>query len=261
MNQFLLLPFSYFYSTRLSKGSLAFHALFEWVAAAWLVAWLYAGSITDGLVSMLLSYLAFISLYELGYFVNDFHASRYEEGGRRRGPQDLSPTWIVAWIATRLLAFVCATVLLGQQLQAGWWSFFAALTVVFALHNGLQDSEMKTVTFSWLAWFRFMAPVIFVVQEDQLMGIGLAAAMGYVAFRQLGYMDSKRLLAMPGRQRGTFRVFFFFMPIVGIASLWPYAQAKGYMLLVGYWALIAAAGTIMVEKLSSVRISRASSPK
>ena len=54
MNSVLLLPFAYFYTTRLSKGSLAFHALFEWLAAAWVVAWVGVFGIKDSMLVMVL---------------------------------------------------------------------------------------------------------------------------------------------------------------------------------------------------------------
>ena len=37
MNFVYLLPFTYFFNTRLRDGSVAFHAIFEWLAAAVLV--------------------------------------------------------------------------------------------------------------------------------------------------------------------------------------------------------------------------------
>jgi len=240
----LLLPFTYFYSTRLSKGALAFHVLFEWVAAIWLVTWLSTSHLGMDLIKVVLSYLAFISVYELGYMANDLHAAKFEADGRRRGPQDATSSWVIAWVLTRLMVFFGVTVLLQQWSQVGWWLFYIALGTVFALHNWLDDREMKVSTFAWLAWFRFMAPVIFVVGDSDRMGVGLAAAMGYVMFRQLGYMDSKGLLQMPGRQRPLFRRFFFLMPLIGAAALLPYPEAKGYVLITVYWAVIAFAGTL-----------------
>jgi hypothetical protein len=141
------------------------------------------------------------------------------------------------------------TALLNQWYQLDWWLFFLALAAVFTLHNWLDDREMKTSTFAWLAWFRFMAPVIFVVQDSQRMGIGLAAAMGYVAFRHLGYLDSKGLLKMPGRQRPKFRWFFFLMPLFGAVALWPYPEAYGYALLIVYWAVVSLLGTLLGSRI------------
>jgi hypothetical protein len=253
LNNILLFPFAYFCATRLTKGGLAFHALFEWLAAAWLVACLGASSIGQDLLVMALVYLAFISLYELGYMANDLHAAQHESDGRKRGPQGAAIQWVAAWVFVRVVVFLGVTATLNQWVEPGWWLFFSALVIVFTLHNLLKDREMKTSTFAWLAWLRFMAPVIFVVQDNQRMGIGLAAAMGYVAFRQLGYLDSKGLLNMPGRQRPAFRRFFFLMPLLGIAVLWPYPEAQGYGWLTSYWAVVAVMGTFLAAKTNPIR--------
>lgn len=238
-----LLPFTYFYDTRLRTGGVAFHVIFEWLAAVVLALAVGAASPAHSLTAAGLSYLAFISLYEIGYLVNDLFASRKEPGGRQRGPQGTSGIWMAAWFVTRLAAFTFATALMGKLAVPEWWSFFTALCVVFALHNGLTDRECKAVTFLWLAWFRFMASVMFVVQDAQRLGVALAAAMAYASFRLFGYLDSKGLLQMPGRQRTGFRLCFFLMPLSGVLALWPYEGARGFMVLTGYYALAAAMGT------------------
>ena len=248
---FYLLPFSYFYQTRLKDGSLAFHVIFEWLAALWLVAWIGGGpTVLQNVLAVFLSYVAFISIYELGYMANDLYAAKYEKRGRRRGPQEVGRLWVCLWVVRRLAVFFACTMLMKNFFNASWWLFFFALVAVFSLHNLLNDREMKTATFSWLAWFRFMAPVIFVVSRDQLMGIGLAAAFGYVAYRKIGYMDSKDLLLMPGRKRTAFRLFSFLMPMAGAVALWPYEYAQGYLLLVFYWAAVSLLGATLTFKFS-----------
>jgi hypothetical protein len=241
----LLFPFAYFYTTRLSKSTFAFHALFEWLAAALLVIVVGTGSAAQDLFTVVATYLAFISLYELGYMANDLIVARQESDGRQRGPQGASFGWVTLWVLTRIAVFLEITALLNQWQQLDWWLFFLALAAVFTLHNWLDDREMKTSTFAWLAWFRFMAPVIFVLQDSQRMGVGLAAAMGYVAFRKLGYLDGKGLLKMPGRQRQKFRWFFFVMPVLGAVALWPYPEARSYTFLTAYWAGLAVLGTLL----------------
>lgn len=238
-----LIPFSYFFDTRLRTGSLGFHLVFEWLAAVTLVLVVGAVSPMQALAAAGLSYLAFISLYEIGYMVNDQFAAHKEAGGRPRGPQGVNNGWIAAWFAARLVAFAFATSVMGKLAAPEWWSFYAALCVTFAFHNFLQDRQFKVVTFLWLAWLRFMAPIMFVVEDSQRMGIGLAAAMAYAAFRLLGYLDSKNLLQMPGRQRASFRLFFFTMPLAGALALWPYEAARGFLTLIGYYALVALVGT------------------
>ncbi|MFD2190050.1 hypothetical protein [Pistricoccus aurantiacus] len=250
MNFFYLMPFSYFFYTRLRGGSIAFHLIFEWLAAAILVLAIGISSPLKSLIMAGLSYLAFISLYEIGYLINDLYAANKEIGGRKRGPRNVSRQWIWSWFGSRLLVFLGITVLLGFYDSLGWWLFFLALCIVFALHNVLEDKELKAATFLWLAWFRFMAPVIFVVEDSQLFGVGMAAAMSYAGFRLFGYLDSKRLLSMPGRQRGQFRLFFFLMPLAGAVALWPYSSAQGFLILTIYFAVAATVGTMVDSVLT-----------
>ncbi len=247
MNVVYLIPFTYFFDTRLRAGNVAFHAVFEWLAAVVMVCLLGTGTPTQSLLVALLAYLAFICLYEIGYIVNDLFASAKEEGGRKRGPQGAGWGWVAPWFVLRLMGFVATTHFAGQTLEPAWWSFFGALCLVFALHNVLVDRELKAATFLWLAWFRFMAPIMFAVQPDQRLGIAFAAAMGYSAVRLFGYLDSKGLLQMPGRQSTEFRVIFFSMPLVGALALWPHHGARGFILFASYLALSASLGALFAH--------------
>jgi hypothetical protein len=237
-----LLPFSYFARTRLAEGSLTFHALFEWGAALALAALFGVAGTWGSMLFTLGAYFAFISLYEIGYLFNDLVASKREVAPRLRGPQGASPVWFGAWVFTRLLVFATLTLLLGVSGTLDWWLFFGAMLVVFFMHNLLEDKESKAATFLWLAWFRFMAPVIFVVQPAQRMGVALGAASLYAAFRLFGYLDSKGLLVMPGRKSMKFRATFFLLPLSAAIATWGYHEAAGFRWMVLYFAFIAGAG-------------------
>lgn len=237
-------PFLYFFDTRLRQASVSFHVIFEWIAAAVLVCTLGKAEPVQALMMAALSYLAFISLYEMGYLVNDLFNSHKEAGGRKRGPQDAGAGWISVWFASRAGAFLVATALAGQLQAASWWSYFAALCGVFALHNFLTDRDMKAATFLWLAWFRFMAPVIFVIEDSQRMGVALAASMTYVAFRLFGYLDGKGMLNMPQRQSKPFRALFFALPLLAGLPLLHFPGSKGFLVLIMYFAFAALAGTL-----------------
>lgn len=238
-----LIPFAYFWETRLRKGSIGFHALFEWGAAAALVIFLSSGDTWLSLESALFSYIAFICLYEIGYMVNDLFAARSEQGGRLRGPQGASAAWVFLWIIVRIAGFMLVTLALGKLHLAMWWAYFGGLVFTFTLHNWLRDVELKSGTFLWLSWFRFMAPVMFSIPEEYLLGVAFACAMSYSAFRQLGYLDSKGLLVMPGRKRRLFRWFVFVLPLVSIAAVYQVSGAKGYVVLVAYYAFVSSLGS------------------
>ncbi len=241
---FYLVPFSWFWSTRLRHGSIGFHAVFEWLAAVVLIVALATGAVGASLLAGVLGYLAFISLYEIGYIANDLVMAPREVGGRKRGPQGASAMWIALWMGSRALVFLAVTLFAGKAGSASWWGYFAALATVFAFHNGLGDKELKAGTFLWLSWFRFMAPVVFAVPSEYVLGIGLGCAMSYSAFRQFGYLDSKGLLNMPGRKSPRFRWVFFLWPLLGVFALATLPGAKGFVVLACYFAVAASFGVI-----------------
>lgn len=238
-----LLPFTYFWSSRLRTGNIGFHLVFEWIAVAVVVAALCADTLRESLLGALISYLAFISVYEIGYMANDFFAAKKELDGRHRGGQGTPDSWVFCWIVARILAFIGLTWWLGTQYLPSWWAFFIGLAVSFAMHNLMTDRELKSGTFTWLSWFRFMAPIMFVVPAEQLLGIAFACGMTYSAFRQFGYLDSKGLLAMPGRKRIVFRWAFFMWPLLAVPVLYPIPGAKGFVVLVTYYAVASSLGT------------------
>ncbi len=234
------LPFTYFANTRLLKGSIAFHVLFEWVAALLLVSLFGIFGPQESVQFAFGAYLAFISLYEIGYLFNDLVSSRKESSPRLRGPQGVSMGWVAAWTVSRLSAFAFLTVQLNMMENAGWWLFFLAMLLVFGAHNALKDNEAKAATFLWLAWFRFLAPVIFVVQDSQRMGIAFGAAALYAGFRLFGYLDSKGLLQMPGRQSMKFRALYFTIPLSAVLATLSYHEAGGFRVMSLYFFFIAA---------------------
>lgn len=237
-------PFGYFLGTRLSKGDAAFHLFFEWLPAAMLAAAFGIGKPGPNLAFAALSYGAFISIYEIGYVMNDYIAARKERDGRARGEQAGS-TAIATMIVIRLAAFAAFTSAAAMQTNALWWGYFASLAVVFTLHNVIMDSEMRVITFRWLALLRFMAPIFAILQTGPMLGVAAGAAMVYVGFRELGYMDSKSLLAMPGRKRGRFRLASFVIPLCALPMLAAIPEARPLAGLLAWFALVASAGSLL----------------
>ena len=141
MNLICILPFSYFFITRLRGGSFVFHLLFEWGGAIVLALYVGAFSPLVSLSRLFFCYIAFISIYELGYFFNDLYSAPRETCGRERWDTEVTRVWVFAWIVARLLAFMWMTFLLGFSGVLDWWLFYWSLIVIFLLHNLLVDRE------------------------------------------------------------------------------------------------------------------------
>jgi hypothetical protein len=243
-----LLPFAYFLETRLRRSSISFHAVFEFGAAVVLACAVGREQPVTALSTAAYCYLAFISIYEIGYLVNDLYSARRETSGRHRGPQEAAALWMACWIMVRLIVFLVVSFASGLWKVAGWWVFFGGLCAVFALHNLWSDRELKVATFLWLAWFRFMAPIAFVVEPNEFMGVAFGAGMLYAGFRMFGYLDSKGLLAMPGRHKPQFRTVFFMIPLAAAIPLAQFEHSRGFILLAFYFAASALVGGL-VSKL------------
>jgi len=238
-------PFCYFYWTRLRHANLSFHLVFEWLAALFLVVVFCGHRWFPAISSSILSYFAFVSVYEIGYLANDLYSAKRESNGRARGPQGADWRWVTCWIAIRLIVFVTIAGALDQLSSGQWWRFYFVLSLALAGHNVLLDPGLKAISFLWLSWLRFMAPVIFVIDAKLVLGVGLCAAMSYCGFRLLGYLDSKGLLQMPGRQSGEFRLIYFSAPIWVALALWSYPGFEGFVALSGYYFAVAASGSLL----------------
>jgi hypothetical protein len=246
-----LFPFVYFFDTRLRCNSVSFHVVFEWGAAALVACVLGREAPGLALLTAVYCYIAFISLYEIGYLINDLYSAKREAKGRRRGPQGVGAVWVVLWVLSRISVFMVVSFVSGLWTLVEWWMFFGGMCVAFALHNLWIDQDLKVATFLWLAWFRFMAPIVFVVQTEDLMGVAFAAGVIYVGFRLFGYLDSKGLLIMPGRQRTRFRLAFFLLPFVAVIPLTAFENSRGFVLIACYFAACALAGSLFRKHVTS----------
>lgn len=215
----ILLPFFYFVTTRLKDGrSLLFHASYEWVPGLAL-AYIWGGE--PALLTFLLSYLAFISIYELGYIMNDELSHRRE--GERQRLEPHSPSILVLLVAIRLVVFVYLFNYLGVHLlfkyylenstHDGWLMAigYAMLVATFFFHNILRSASIKCVTFIMLSYLRFMLPIAPWLTPALVLELTTPVLLNYSLFRLLIYMDSKNLLSGLDRRSPAFLMSFYLM--------------------------------------------------
>ena len=134
-----LLPFGYSWATRLRS----FRAIAYLIASSWLpVIWIgWRGGVEPlprTIALFGIGYLAFISLYELGYFANDAWDARRDEDGRGRGSRAGGAAWATLFVATRVGTWLGISWLTGWIGHPIWIVGFAALAAVFTAHNLLR---------------------------------------------------------------------------------------------------------------------------
>lgn len=240
-----LLPMGYYWTTRLrSWRDVAYLIVTSWLPPLG-IAWAEgSGSACFFATAFALGYLAFISVYEIGYLANDAWDARRDPDGRARTSIDIGPIWIAAFIAIRLTVWAIIGVSTGWLTQLFWVASYATLVVVFAIHNLVRQPSLRLATFSQLAVIRFIIPVLAVLTDKAVAPLILAALLAYIPLRLLAYADSKDLLVMPQRRAPWFGAGYLFLslPLIGLFA-WmldsPSLAAAGVFLAVahGAWSL------------------------
>lgn len=249
-----LLPGSYLVGSRLrSRASWASMFGYDWLPQLAIIAALGTPGLLQTPGALLLSWLAFISLYELGYLTNDVLSVRFEKNPRRRieGFDPRAPQ-LVAWLLARLSAFALLTFLLGQATRWEWWAFHGLLTLVFLSHNLLRQESLRVASFVGLALGRFMAPLLPWLGTAALASLAMPVLLYYVLFRLLGYLDGKRFLQLPGRREDRFRIGFYavLLPVGGMASL---ALGSVIPLVINLWYLLFWCGIAVAKRVTGLR--------
>jgi putative flippase GtrA len=199
------IPFFYFQQSRLnSLKSIIFHAAYEWAPALGVTLIQYPFE-PGYLLPLVTNYLAFISIYEVGYLINDQVA--FDHKGRVRSKK-LSPFSLGSAVIIRLGCFSLITLVTGNFENSFWWEWFSLLAIVFGIHNVLQNNALKGITFLQLAFFRFLSPIIFIIPQVITVQLIAPILLNYVLFRLITYLDSKSLIHFR-RDTHLFRIGFY----------------------------------------------------
>ncbi len=184
-------PATYFEATRVPSLALKiYNGLVEGVPALALSFYYNEFSLQVFLV-VLLSYLAFISIYEIGYLTNDFYSESFEADPRGRASRfEGRPLVVMALIASRLIFFAGCTYLLGTSGSLLWWTFHATLLASFALHNSLPSNQ-RTPTFFALSAYRFFGAVIVSLGPAIIAILLPAVLLNHSLYRTTVYLRSK----------------------------------------------------------------------
>jgi hypothetical protein len=242
----ILLPFMYFAFTRLTgRRAILFHASYEWIPGIAL-AYLWGGS--GALSGFFISYLAFISIYELGYVMNDEMSHR--RAGERQRHTKQSPSSLSVMVGVRLAVFIPALNYLGQSDNRLTLAGYAALVLSFLIHNLLRSASLKCISFLLLSFLRFLLPLAPWLSAELLMVLTAPVLLNYCFFRLLIYMDSKKLLNGFDRKTPGFLVGYYLMAMMFGAML---SQASSSWLPAGFALYYLGLSVIMAVTLSMRR--------
>ena len=212
-----ILPFTYTFLTRMkeNKSTVFFHCYYEWIVSVGILYLVEGYSLSDSICYFLLAYFSFISIYEIGYLVNDFYSIRYERNPRPRLKKvNWSGAYLYIFVAIRILFFFLISSFLDLLTTKIWIYFYFILCVVFMMHNLLRNEELKPITFSCLAFLRFFAPVFPFISLDTFNSIFPPFFICYLLYRLINYLDSKDFLMMPNRRTPKWKLSFYLITFI-----------------------------------------------
>lgn len=222
-NHFILLvPFLYaFFSRMRGLRAFGFNAVTLWGPGLLLTALLLNDFSVAALSSYFAGYFIFISVYELGYLMNDTWGLRHDETPRRRIDVDYSPAFFVLFIAIRLVAVLSLGLWVGTLSSLWFWGLLGLLVLAILAHNLVVRQEFKMATFFQMSLMRFSIPVFIPTAMEKDTIVLLLGCLFFVFPRFLTYLDSKNRLRIPERKRPVFLllVYAIFAPIVFLISV------------------------------------------
>lgn len=253
MQALLFIPLSHSYLSRY-RYDRAFYLIVEYVPALLVCLLFGSGSVSENLTCSLLSFLAFTTIYEIGYLANDYISVRWESEPRHRTLVPASMMLLTAWVAARLLFFWAISVHLSILAGPMYWVFFTFLVVIFSAHNLLRSPELRLCTFYWLSLCRFLAPNIWTIEPCHFGSLALAGSILYSGFRLLGYLESKNLLTMKGRKGPAFRLLYYTLPLPLAFGLGASSGLGPFQILAPYYFLGALVSPWLRSKPKSINL-------
>ncbi|WP_400192011.1 hypothetical protein [Hymenobacter sp. B81] len=206
-----LLPYTYFYASRVQQIKYnVYHLIMDWVVPFALLTYFSGFDVVGSLLKFALAYLAFISVYEIGYLGNDVFSVRHETNPRRRVKNfDPSNAEVGLWVVARLAVWLGISWYLQVLTNPIWLVYYGVLVLFFYLHNVLKEKELKVMTFVNLAFTRYLAPIFIFLTPEQITLLVGPVLLNYVLYRTLMYIDSKGMLNMPNRTSPAYKVNFY----------------------------------------------------
>lgn len=234
-NHFILLvPFLYaFFSRMRGLRAFGFNAVTLWGPGLLLTVLLlddFSGSAPSGYFA---GYVIFISIYELGYLMNDTWGLRHDETPRRRIDVDYRPVFFALFVAIRLVVVLAFGLWVGAVSGLWFWALLGLLVLAILAHNLVVRQELKMATFFQMSLMRFSIPVFIPTSMEKGAIVLLIGCLFFVFPRFLTYLDSKNRLRIPERKQPGFllAIYAVFVPVVLLISV-----STGETLVLFAWA-------------------------
>jgi hypothetical protein len=192
--------------------ALIYHGWNEWLAGILIIVYFREVSPFTAAWEYLMGFIAFISIYETGYLINDFWSVKHENNPRMRA-EGITPSGnqeLLAWITFRLV-FFGGVILLTDIATMNYVVFSLLMLVVFGLHNFIREKEVKFLTFISLSLFRFILPLFPFVRPDDLRLIIPGVLINYCLYRTVNYLDSKDMLVLKNKKEAWFKLSFYLL--------------------------------------------------
>ena len=197
----LQVPFYYLAMTRMnSLKGLVSNASSAWLPGVLVVTFLSDYSFLEAALHYVFTYLAFVSIYEVGYLVNDTLGTKHDETPRHRLKMKLASFEILIFVLIRVAALVVIAHLYDLFSNPAWSVSVLALVVVIVMHNTIASSALKAASFLQMSMLRFSLPIIPHVGNDAVPAVLLLAIFHFVYPRFITYLDSKERLKIPERK-------------------------------------------------------------
>lgn len=223
MKYVALIPFGYYVVTRLNtRREFLYVVATQWIPGIWLVHRLGEVELPTAAGLYALGYLAFISIYEIGYFANDTWDAAQRDNARHRFGAQFGVAYILAFLVGHVGTWAAITAGLGFLDSAAWLVGYAVLAVLMAIYNSGLSDEMRLSTFVQMTYMRYMMPIVFFVSSTYGLLVAVLASLLYVYFRFLSYLDAKGFLNMPARKADSFGLIqtLMLLPLIAFFSFY-----------------------------------------
>ncbi len=158
-------------ATRATARDFTYLVASSWLPGIWILFRLGGHGLGEAALYFAAGYLCFVSVYEIGYFVNDAWDAPRTEGGRARIRFAYGRVYVVSFVVLRIGIWAGLGTLFGWIGDLVWLAAFAALVVAFAEHNLIRPAAFRSASFFQLACLRFTVAIGSLHEEPKLDSI------------------------------------------------------------------------------------------